>query len=112
MSSISERIKSGLEMRDMKQADLSKITGISRGALSSYISGRYVPKQGNIYRIAKALNVSEIWLMGADVPYERKESFFVSQAERELIEKFAILDDSGKEAVQFILNHEYERCKK
>lgn len=42
-----------------------------KGALSSYISGRYNPKQNNTYLIAKALNVSEAWLMGADVPMER-----------------------------------------
>lgn len=72
MESISERIKKALELRDMKQADLIKLTGINKGALSSYISGKYEPKQNNIFLMAKALNVSEAWLMGYDVPMERK----------------------------------------
>lgn len=71
MKKTSDRIKEGLLARDMKQADLVNISGISKGALSSYISGTYEPKQRNIYKIAKALNVSEAWLMGFDVPMER-----------------------------------------
>lgn len=71
MESISNRIKEGLTCRDMKQTDLVNISGISKGALSSYISGTYEPKQRNIYKIAKALDVNEAWLMGFDVPMER-----------------------------------------
>lgn len=74
MKTTSERIKEGMHIRDMKQADLVEATGISKGALSSYISGRYTPKQNNIYLIAKALNVNEAWLMGSDVPMERNSS--------------------------------------
>lgn len=72
MKTTSERIKEGMELRGLKQADLVEKTGISKGALSSYISGRYIPKQNNIYLISKALNVSESWLMGNDVPIEKK----------------------------------------
>ena len=71
MATISERIKEALEINNMKQADLIKKTGINKGALSSYISGKYEPKQNNIYLMAKALNVSEAWLMGMDVPIYR-----------------------------------------
>lgn len=74
MKTTSERIKEGMELRGLKQSDLVDITGISKGALSSYISGRYIPKQNNIYLIAKALNVNEAWLMGADVPITRYSS--------------------------------------
>lgn len=72
MKTTSERIKEGMELRGLKQADLVEKTGISKGALSSYISGRYIPKRNNIYLISKALNVSESWLMGNDVPIEKK----------------------------------------
>ena len=68
MKTTADRIKEGMELRQLKQSDLVEKTGISKGALSSYISGRYVPKQNNIFLIAKALNVSESWLMGNDVP--------------------------------------------
>lgn len=55
----------------MKQADLVEKTKIGKSSISTYISGAYEPKQKNIYKIAKALNVNEAWLMGYDVPMER-----------------------------------------
>lgn len=73
MATISERIKAALEMRNMKQSDLVAKTGINKGSLSCYISGKYIPKNGNIFLMAKALNVSDRWLMGFDEPIERNE---------------------------------------
>ena len=84
MSTTSQRIQEGLELRGLKQADLVEKTGISKGALSSYISGRYTPKQTNIYLIAKALDVNEAWLMGADVPMERDESFLTKRDTKDI----------------------------
>lgn len=75
MNTTAKRLKEGMELRGLKQADMVERTGISKGALSSYLSGRYIPKQNNIYLLAKALNVNEAWLMGADVPMEKEDSF-------------------------------------
>ncbi len=71
MKTIADRIKEGLLIRGIKQSDLVERTGIGKSSISTYISGQYEPKQRNIYKIAKALNVSEAWLMGYDVPMER-----------------------------------------
>ena len=49
MATTADRISEAMKLRDIRQADLVKKTGISKGALSSYISGRYVPKQNNVY---------------------------------------------------------------
>ena len=70
MDNISSRIQQAMDIRGLKQIDLVDRTKISKGSLSSYISGRYAPKQNNIYLLAKALNVNVEWLMGADVPME------------------------------------------
>lgn len=72
MKTIAERIREGMEIRNLKQVDIVEKTGINKGALSSYLSGKYQPKQNNIYLIAKALDVNEAWLMGHDVPMERR----------------------------------------
>lgn len=74
MEKIAKRIKEAMTLRNLKQIDLVEKTGISKGALSSYLSGRYSPKQNNIYLLAKALSVNEAWLMGADVPMDKKET--------------------------------------
>lgn len=99
MSTTSQRIQEGLELRGLKQTDLVEKTGISKGALSSYISGRYTPKQNNIYLIAKALDVSEAWLMGADVSMERIADSPVSLRYRKLIEIYEQLSKSNREKV-------------
>lgn len=74
IKTLAQRLAEGLEIRNMKQIELSEKTGISRGAISSYLTGRWEPKQNNIYLIAKALNVNEAWLMGYDVPYQKSTS--------------------------------------
>ena len=68
---IKERIKQGLEIREITQTQLAARANIDKGQLSSYISGKYKPRQNNIDALAAALNVSEAWLMGFDVPMER-----------------------------------------
>ena len=65
-----ERIKTALYIRRMKQCDLCKLANVPKSSLSLYLSGAYEPKQDRIYSMAKALNVSEAWLMGYDVPME------------------------------------------
>ena len=62
-----KRLVKALEIRNMKPIELSERTGISRGAISSYISGRWKAKQDNIYRIASVLDVSPSWLLGFNV---------------------------------------------
>ena len=59
MDSTANRIKQALHLRNMRQADLVNLTGIGKSSISTYISGEYEPKQKNIYKIAKALDVSE-----------------------------------------------------
>lgn len=68
---IATRLKEALSIRGMKQADLVRATGLDRGAISSYLSGKYEPKQKAIYKMSQALNVSEGWLMGFNTTMER-----------------------------------------
>ena len=51
MATIADRIKEGLKLRNMKQADLVKLTGIGKSSISTYLTGAYEPKQKNIYKI-------------------------------------------------------------
>lgn len=61
-----QRIKEALTLRKMRQADLCKITGINKTLISHYVHGHFMPKMGNLHEMAKALKVSETWLMGYD----------------------------------------------
>lgn len=66
-----ERLQEAMELRNMKQIDLINATGIKKSALSQYVSGKILPRQNNIYKLALALNVNEAWLMGYDVDIKR-----------------------------------------
>ncbi len=70
-ASTSERLREAMNAAGKKQADLVRETGLDRGAISSYLSGKYEPKQTAINKLAIALDVSEMWLWGYDVPKER-----------------------------------------
>lgn len=80
-STTSIRLQEIMKKRDIKQADLARLTGISRGAISNYVLGRYEPKSDIINKFAKALNCSEMWLWGYDVPMQRQEPSPISKAE-------------------------------
>ena len=73
MAIVSERIKEGLALRKMTQAELSAKTGIGKSSISTYIKGGYEPKINYIHKIAKALDVSEGWLLGYEDTPERAE---------------------------------------
>ena len=71
IATTSERLQKIIDIRQMKQADLAKATDISRGAISNYVQGRYEPKSDIVQKLANALNCSEMWLWGYDVPMEK-----------------------------------------
>ena len=60
----SMRFREALKLRRKKQADIVAITGIDRGTMSNYATGRYVPKDEKLRQIAAALNVSDAYLRG------------------------------------------------
>ena len=102
--SCGERIKRALKIKGMKQSDLCQITKIPKSAISQYISGAFEPKQDRIYLISKALNVSEAWLMGFDVPIEREtisppEESKLSEGEKMWLDLYNRVSDETKEVL-------------
>lgn len=70
MEKISKRLNQALKVRNMRPIELSEKAKISKGAISSYLSGKYLPKSKYVYKIAKVLNVNPVWLLGYDVEME------------------------------------------
>ncbi|ASN70315.1 putative repressor-like protein [uncultured Caudovirales phage] len=99
MSIISERIQEALYAKDMKQSDLVEKTGISKSSISTYISGAFEPKQKNLYKIAKALNVDPSWLIGNDVPMDMEGNGLFSNYE---LASFAVKIRNDLEAQQLL----------
>lgn len=73
VDTFANRLNTAMRIRNIKASELSEKTGISKSSLSEYINGKYEAKQDGVYLLARALNVSEAWLMGLDVPMERND---------------------------------------
>ena len=137
------RLKKIMDERNLRQADILEMVKpycekyhvkMNRSDLSQYCTGKVEPHQEKLFVLGCALNVSEAWLMGFDVPQERKGqdavdhfqatalefnenrhrkiiSMNLSDNELEIIGKYRTLDSYGKEAIDEILDIECRRCK-
>ena len=63
-----ERLASALADAGLKAQDLVERTGIPKASISHYLNGYYCPTSSKAEKMAKALGVSPVWLMGFDVP--------------------------------------------
>lgn len=103
--SCAERISEALYIRKMKQVELCEKTGIPKSAMSQYVSGLFEPKHDRIYKIALALDVSEAWLMGYDVPMERTSGKKESPTDIALKEWLAAASEEEKQALLLLLRN-------
>lgn len=62
-----ERLNKAFKASGLSQSELCDKADINKGALSSYLSGRYFPKQIALEKLSSVLNVSISYLMGFDV---------------------------------------------
>ena len=84
-ASTADRLREAMREAGKKQIDLVNETGLQRSAISRYLSGEYEPKQKAINKMAIALNVSEMWLWGFDVPKERTSAQIKNDQLAELV---------------------------
>lgn len=68
---LSDRLRTALDARRLRAVDLCDMAGVPKGAVSYYLAGESKPKADRLHKIAKALQVSEAWLMGYDAPMHR-----------------------------------------
>ncbi len=66
VSNFPERLREAL--KDTQANILAEKIGLSKQAISMYISGKRNPKRPTIEAISRALNVNPAWLLGYDVP--------------------------------------------
>lgn len=76
----SNRLKQIMSERNLRQVDILEMCKpyckkydikLGRNDLSQYVTGKVEPGQKKLTVLGMALNVSEAWLMGFDVPMER-----------------------------------------
>ncbi len=75
----SERLKEIMRLQGIRQVDIINMCKnnpyglkLNKSDLSQYVSGKFLPKQDKLTLLSYALNVSEAWLMGYDVPMKKQ----------------------------------------
>ena len=71
VDSVKNRLRYAMAKRNLAQVDIVKRTGIEKSLLNKYLSGASNVGQEKIILLSKALDISDIWLMGYDVPMQR-----------------------------------------
>lgn len=59
-----QRLLKKFKESKLSQTEICEKTGITKGALSSYLKGRYFPKQQALDKLAQVLDTSVNYLMG------------------------------------------------
>ena len=107
----SSRLRYAMQYSGMRATDLSELTGISRATISEYMSGRYVPKQRNLGRLAKVLHVQPTFLMGltefspAEKPSfaEKPEAVELNTQEKLMLARYRALNDDQRKVVDALM---------
>lgn len=87
------RLNRALSERGMKSAELAAATGISKARISQYTNGVYIPKSQAACLIAKALGVSEAWLLGlTDTAADNERSNVSEVIESDRIYKIPVFE--------------------
>ena len=73
VSDFKTRFKQAIEESGLKQIELSQKAKCTPSQISSYLKGFYEPKRDKLESLSQVLNVSEMWLLGYDVPKEVQE---------------------------------------
>jgi transcriptional regulator with XRE-family HTH domain len=77
------RLKKIMEDKNLRQTDILNLAipfcnmynvKMNKSDISQYCAGKTEPNQKKLFVLGKALNVSEAWLMGFDVPMERVQT--------------------------------------
>lgn len=103
---IGDKIKERRNELNLKQSELSLMTGIKTTTISNYENNVSTPNEQNLYKLMDALKCDANFLF----EWEETEQLQPTYAERQQIKKYRSLDEYGKKAVDGLLNTEYERC--
>ena len=114
MNTFSFRLSYALAIRNISQADLASACGLAPSNISQYLNKNAIPRIDKITKIAKKLNVSELWLIGDGLAtdIDRSQGLEVlAPDERNLVLIYRRADERGK---HFLLNTAkiYEKMKK
>ena len=106
-----QKIESLRKEMGMTLEELGNKVGVGKSTVRKWENGMIANmRRDKIAKIANALNVSPGYLMGWDGPEINSAVFELTDAEQEHITKYRLLDNDGKDHVEYLLDAEYSRC--
>lgn len=103
-----ERLREIMEERKLKQIDILNLSlplcakwdvKMNKSDISQYVSGKVEPSQEKLVVLGYALNVTEAWLMGFDVPKERKDTALQAEKDFDFFYKYSMLNERDKKII-------------
>ena len=103
-----ERLKEIMAERNLRQVDILNLSlplcakwnvKMNKSDISQYVSGKVEPSQEKLVVLGIALNVSESWLMGFDVPKERKSPTIQATEDFDFFHKYSLLSERDKKII-------------
>ena len=113
MVSFPQRFKELLAIKEIKQKDVVDKTGLTRSTVSMYATGSREPRQDKVTIIAEAYNVNPDWLMGFDVPMNKRNSKEDAEQHFKIICEYEKLSEENKskliEYAKFLTQQQKEK---
>lgn len=109
ISNTSERLKELMKIKNLRQIDIIEKCApycarygkrIGRNDLSQYVNGKAEPRQDKLFILCQALSVDEAWLMGFDVPMERRSFDIIKEEVPKILHYYNQLNDIGKQEAE------------
>lgn len=100
-----DRLRKIMQIKKLRQIDVLNRTKpycakfevkMNKSDISQYVSGKVEPSQEKLVVLGMALNVQEAWLMGLDVPMERKGNAHRTEKDTEILNKLSLLSERDK----------------
>lgn len=111
--STADRLKQIMEERNLRQVDILNLVlpicakydiKMNKSDISQYVSGKVEPSQEKLVVLGMALNVTESWLMGFDVPSERKDTQIQAETDFDLLYRFSMLNERDKRIISDMID--------
>lgn len=109
----SERLKQLMEERNLKQVDILNKSllycnkygvKMNKSDISQYVSGKVEPSQDKLVVLGMALDVTESWLMGFDVPAERKDGSQKAEKDFDVLYRYSMLSERDKKIISDMID--------
>lgn len=108
VSNFANRLNEAIKTRHITPAEIVRRSEIlfeekkifkplTKPQMTNYLKGSYEAKQDNVYALSLILDVDEAWLMGCDVPMERKND---TDTDKDLLNKIGAIPLSDENMVK------------